>query len=57
MIVYRRAVTVLALAMIALGCVLIVVTAIHGFGVGLLIGALFVAAGAGRLTLLRRRRS
>ena len=55
MIVYRRAVTAMALLMIALGFALIVVTVIHGFGVGLLIGALFMAAGAGRLALLRRR--
>ena len=55
MIVYRRAVTAMALLMIVLGFALIVVTVIHGFGVGLLIGALFMAAGAGRLALLRRR--
>jgi hypothetical protein len=41
--------------MIGLGFALIVVTLLHGFGVGILLGALFVAAGAGRLTLLRRR--
>ena len=52
---YHRAVAGLALLMIALGFALIVVTLTRGFGVGLLIGALFVAAGAGRLTLLRRR--
>ncbi|HZQ16448.1 MAG TPA: hypothetical protein VFA82_06710 [Gaiellaceae bacterium] len=52
---YRRAVAVLATVMIALGFALVVVTLIHGVGIGLLIGALFIAAGAGRLTLLRRR--
>ena len=40
---------------IGLGVALIVETAIHGGGVGYLIGLLFVALGAGRLYLLRRR--
>ena len=39
---------------LAIGVALIVVTAIHGGGVGLLLGALFVALGAGRLYLLSR---
>jgi hypothetical protein len=41
--------------MIALGIAMIVVTLAHGFGVGLLLGILFVAAGIGRLLMLRRR--
>ena len=38
-----------------LGIALIVETAVNGGGVGYLIGLLFVALGAGRLYLLRRR--
>ena len=52
---YRAAVTVLALTFVGLGFALLVVTALRGGGVGLVIGALFVALGAGRLYLLRRR--
>jgi hypothetical protein len=51
---YRRAVAGMAMVMVVLGFVLIVVTLLHGFGVGVVLGALFIAAGAGRLTLLRR---
>jgi hypothetical protein len=40
----------------ALGVALIAVTLAHGGGtVGILLGVLFLAAGAGRLVLLRRR--
>ena len=53
--IHRGGTTVFGLAFVALGVALIVVTAIHGGGVfGFLIGVLFVAAGAGRLYLLRR---
>jgi hypothetical protein len=55
---YRDLVRLLALATIALGIALIVATLRHGGGVastGILLGLLFVAAGAGRLYLLRRR--
>ena len=52
---YRTAVTVFALTFVGLGFALLVVTALRGGGVGLVIGALFVALGAGRLYLLRRR--
>jgi MFS superfamily sulfate permease-like transporter len=45
-----------SLTMIALGIAMIVVTLVHGVGVGLLLGALFVAAGGARLFMLRRRR-
>jgi hypothetical protein len=41
--------------MIALGIAMIVVTLAHGFGVGVLLGVLFIAAGAGRLLMLRRK--
>ena len=52
---YHGLVTFFALAMILLGLTMIVVTLLHGFGVGLVLGVLFVAAGAGRLIMLRRR--
>jgi hypothetical protein len=52
---YRYATQLLALAMIGLGVVMFAITATRGGGVGLLLGLLFVAAGAGRLYLLRRR--
>ena len=53
---YRQVVIVLAALMIALGLAMIVVTLTRGFGVGVILGVLFMAAGAGRLTLLLRRR-
>jgi hypothetical protein len=52
---YRAAVTVFALTFVGLGFALLVITAFRGGGVGLVIGALFVALGSGRLYLLRRR--
>ena len=55
MTAYRRVVVFLALCFIGIGFALIAVTAVHGGGIGYLLGALFVAAGAGRITLLRRR--
>jgi hypothetical protein len=55
--VYRSMVLLLALGMIALGAAMIVVTLTHGgFGVGILLGLLFIAAGGGRAWMLRRRR-
>ncbi|MDX6488503.1 MAG: hypothetical protein QOK13_1118 [Gaiellaceae bacterium] len=53
---YRTAVTLFALTFVGLGFVLLVVTALRGGGVGLVIGALFVALGGGRLYLLRMRK-
>lgn len=53
---YRAAVTLFALTFVGLGFALLVVTARQGGGVGLAIGALFVALGAGRLYLLRMRK-
>ena len=56
--VYRAAVAVLALSFVGIGIALLAVTAAEGGGVlGFLLGALFVALGVGRLTLLRERRS
>jgi len=52
---YRAASAVLAVAVLALGAAMLAVTATRGGGVGLVLGALFIAAGAGRLYLLRRR--
>ena len=52
--VHRTATAVFALAFIGIGFALLIVTAVHGGGVvGFVLGALFVAAGAGRLYLLR----
>jgi len=52
---YHGLVTFLALAMILLGLAMVTITLLHGFGVGLLLGVLFIAAGVGRLLMLRRR--
>jgi hypothetical protein len=54
---YRDVVATFGVVAIAIGIALIVRTAIAGGGVGILIGLLFVALGAGRLYLLRRRRN
>lgn len=51
---YRGGVLVTALAMCAIGLVLIVKGVVQGRPIGLVLGALFVAVGAGRLYLLRR---
>jgi hypothetical protein len=52
---YPRLIRLTSAVTVALGVALLVVTAIHGGGVtGYLVGALFVAAGAGRITMLRR---
>ena len=53
---YRNAVIVLSLAFVVIGFALLARTAVEGGGaVGFLLGALFVALGAGRLTLALRR--
>jgi hypothetical protein len=52
---YRGAVAAFALAFVAIGVAIVVVTATHGGGIGYLLGVLFAAAGVGRLALLRRR--
>jgi hypothetical protein len=52
---YQGLVTFLALAMILLGSTMIVITLLNGLGVGLILGVLFVAAGVGRLLMLRRK--
>jgi hypothetical protein len=53
---YRSLTQLTSILMIGLGIAILVVTLWHGGGVGVLIGVLFVAAGAGRLWILRRRR-
>ena len=53
---YRTFGFVLALVTLGLGVALLVVTASHGGGqVGYILGVLFLALGAGRLYLVRRR--
>ena len=55
MTLYRGAVAVLALVFVGIGISLLVVTAANGGGVlGFVLGALFIALGIGRLTLLRK---
>ena len=51
---YRGGLVLFAVAFIGIGIALVVVTAVRGGGVGYVIGALFVAAGVGRLYVLRR---
>jgi hypothetical protein len=52
---YRGVVTVLALVFVGIGVALLAVTAVNGGGVlGFVLGALFIALGVGRLTLLRK---
>lgn len=53
---YRLSVVVFALTFVGLGIALVAVTAAQGGGVlGFVLGALFIALGAGRITLLRRK--
>jgi hypothetical protein len=53
---YRTATLALALVFVGIGVALLVETAVVGGALGYVIGLLFVAAGAGRLYLLRTRR-
>jgi hypothetical protein len=53
---YRGSIVVLALVFIALGVTMLVVTLVRGGGVGVILGGLFVALGAGRLLMLRGKR-
>jgi hypothetical protein len=53
---YRNLITLLALTMLVLGAAMVVVTVVHaGFGVGIVLGLLFMGAGAGRLWMLHGR--
>jgi hypothetical protein len=51
---YRGGLVLFAFAFIGIGVALLVVTAARGGGIGYLLGVLFIAAGAGRLYVLRR---
>jgi hypothetical protein len=54
---YRAGIALFALLFVGVGVALLAVTAARGGGlVGFLLGALFIAAGAGRLAILRRGR-
>ena len=54
---YRTGVAIFGVTFVGIGIALVVATAIRGGGaVGFVLGVFFVAAGLGRLTLLRRRR-
>ncbi len=52
---YNGAVAVFALAFVGIGVALLAVTAARGGSVGYVLGALFIAAGSGRLFVLFRR--
>jgi hypothetical protein len=54
---YREVAGAFGLVAIGIGIALIVRTAMEGGGVGIVLGLLFIALGAGRLYLLRRRRN
>jgi hypothetical protein len=52
---YRSMTTVMAGLMILLGLSMLLITVQTGFGVGIILGVLFVAAGVGRLYMVRKR--
>ena len=52
---YRSMTTVMAGLMILLGLSMLLITLQTGFGVGIILGVLFVAAGVGRLYMVRKR--
>jgi uncharacterized membrane protein HdeD (DUF308 family) len=52
---YQGLTALFGLVAIAIGIAIVVQTARHGGALGYVIGVLFVALGAGRLYLLRRR--
>jgi hypothetical protein len=47
--------TFMAGLMIVLGLSMLLITVQTGFGVGIILGALFIAAGIGRLYMMRKR--
>jgi hypothetical protein len=55
MTVYRTLVRSIAVVMILMGLAMVTLTLLRGFGVGVILGLLFVGAGVGRLLMLRRR--
>ena len=54
-VLYARSVLVFGLLAIGLGVAILVRTAVRGGSAGYLFGGVFIALGAGRLYLLRRR--
>jgi hypothetical protein len=52
---YRTLVRTIAGVMIAMGLAMVTLTLRHGFGVGVILGLLFIGAGVGRLLMLRRK--
>jgi hypothetical protein len=52
---YTNLVRVIAVVLIVMGIAMLSFTLSHGFGVGIILGLLFIAAGAGRLYMLRGR--
>lgn len=54
MVMYTTMVRTMAILMIVIGVALILRTLPH-FGVGIVLGVLFLAAGVGRLLMLRRK--
>ena len=52
---YRNGVALMAVLMVGVGVALLLKGALQGKPIGLVLGALFVALGSGRLYLLRRR--
>ncbi|HZU19783.1 MAG TPA: hypothetical protein VE982_01060 [Gaiellaceae bacterium] len=54
--IHRSLTQLTSVLLVGLGVAMVAVTVAHGGGVGVLLGVLFVLAGAGRLLLLRRRR-
>ena len=51
---YRTFARLIAVVMIMIGLAMLSITLSRGFGVGVILGLLFIAAGAGRLYVLRR---
>jgi len=54
-VIHRQVTQLTSLLLVALGVAMLAVTIWHGGGVGILLGILFIAAGAGRLWMVRRR--
>lgn len=55
MSMYRTLVRTIAGVMIVMGVAMLSLTLRHGFGVGVILGLLFIGAGVGRLLMLRKK--
>jgi hypothetical protein len=55
MTMYRTLVRMIAGVMIVMGVAMLTLTLRHGFGVGVILGLLFIGAGVGRLLMLRKK--